>query len=381
MWRFCVLVAAAALIVTSRAQYLDQHTDESNSFRNMLQGNIWQSWRAGWASQVSHVEILMGSRFPCETMSGTLMVRRGIPASMADALDATKAVSTQSVASICESTDATAECANNDCVAWHSFELQTPVSVDAGETLTFILTDMVSADLTRTARVGVSPAAENHGGAASLLVSPKYKTKYTQYTFRTRMASDNTNQGASIDEQAADNSADSTSDNTGSSNASALSALGLAGIIVPIVVLGIVIVVVAAMVRMRKNDHYAINPHGLDDATETSYGSQPLPAWSEAGSAVESISLDTLSVGSSHRTILAGPATTRLAEPASKTSTAGRRRHPIYVQSADTDLDDTVSRDTWATTSVHTTQYYDWGSDANSVAPVVESLAGNEYEV
>lgn len=126
------------------------------------------------------MDVLLGVRYPCESMSGRLTLRRGVPEGAEDAgeMDAADVLAEQKAMSTCPESTAALEggaCANGDCLQWQEFVLDTPVRLVKGEVYSFVLEGFYSADMTRTARVGVSPHSENNGGRSSLLVSPVYK--------------------------------------------------------------------------------------------------------------------------------------------------------------------------------------------------------------
>ena len=119
----------------------------------------------------------MGVRYPCESLKGRLTLRRGVPSSDGSVADASQVLLEQEAMTGCpDSIEALqGACANGDCLRWQEFELAEAVTLAKGEVYSFVLEGFYSADMTRTARVGVSPFSENNGGHSSLVVSPVYK--------------------------------------------------------------------------------------------------------------------------------------------------------------------------------------------------------------
>lgn len=321
------------IAVTVTGQHLDQHTDESASFRNIPMGRMWQTWQAGWSSELTHIDVLMGSRYPCESMNGKLLIKQGQPTDMANAIDEASALLVQDVVTECDSTSLASECENNDCVSWHRFALNTPVPLQEGQTYSFVLSDMVSADLTRTARVGVSPAADNQGGVSSLLISPKYKTKYAQYTFRTHMATTKDAAG--------------TFQNRGESSSEEGSGAVL-GVVIPVVVAMLLIIIAIIVVKKRRSK----NVYAFDG--------------SEGSSEITMTDLDSRSIMSHISATTTAPVDNRSLY-SSRSMVSHRPRHAIHVQSAD--HEDYNSSNTWAdNVSFQTTQFYQDSSSGSDVS-------------
>jgi hypothetical protein len=140
-----------------------------------------QSFTAGRTGDLKAVDILMGVRYPCESLKGRITVRHGVPSTDGDegSMGASTVLLSQDAMTTCpDSVEALqGACANGDCLRWQEFELSETLSLTKGEVYSFVLEGFYSADMTRTARVGVSPFSENNGGHSSLVVSPVYKVR------------------------------------------------------------------------------------------------------------------------------------------------------------------------------------------------------------
>eukprot|EP01147_Barroeca_monosierra_P000275 gene275-3650_t len=241
------LVAKIFLLATIVAPkcdcaYLDEFTDfNPYALRYLPRGTMWQVFSAGWNSQLSELRVYLGMEAQCEQVEAILYIAErehsDIKTVKKEAL-----ASPVSIVMSCENATCVDKIPEKQCAAWQRFILPHPITVTANSRYTFGLEVASSQDYEpRRPVIGVSPRSENHGGKSSLAVSPIFPTQYTQFAFKTLLATSKPRLPG-LNQQTVEPhaSSESTLDELQQEN-SGNSRIGVAGIVVPIFVVLLVI--------------------------------------------------------------------------------------------------------------------------------------------
>ncbi|EGD81430.1 hypothetical protein PTSG_02151 [Salpingoeca rosetta] len=256
----CAALAVLALVMVqmassaSAALYLGDSTDfDESALRYLPQGNMWQTFTAGWTSELGQVSVYLGTEDHCVESTATLYVAEGTPSSF----QAVKNNAIGQPITITTTCDDDVVCVDKEpskqCASWQRFLLETPITLQRDATYAFAI-EVEPSDYNLLPVIGVSPSSKNHGGASSLAVSPLYKTRYAQYTFQTYVT--NSNPGsANLDEQTVSSTESPDATNVGDSSNDSRnnkSGVGVAGIVVPVVLVIVVVVAIAFVVVQRR---------------------------------------------------------------------------------------------------------------------------------
>eukprot|EP00043_Microstomoeca_roanoka_P001233 m.31675 g.31675 ORF g.31675 m.31675 type:complete len:348 (-) comp10707_c0_seq1:92-1135(-) len=250
-----VAAMAVALMGTQRsaATFIDDFTElDTQALRYLPQGHMWQSFNTSWESTLAEIRVYLGTQSPCSPTKSTLYLAAGVIRTF-EAVKSSALTSVEVVTS-CESATCVVKNPYSQCAAWQTFTLSTPIAVSAEQAYTFAI-DVEPDDYELLPVMGVSPAAENHGGPSSLPRTTMFTTKYAQYTFQTYMTSARPN-GDDLDQQTVvpTSQEPATTDFVEDSNSSnkQTTKIGVAGIVVPVVVVLVIICSVAFIVVQRR---------------------------------------------------------------------------------------------------------------------------------
>jgi len=275
-----VVVSASPTAATEDLNMDDFTEFDESALRLLTQGTMWQGFTAGWTSELGKISVYLGTEEECAPATATLFLAKG----EYEQVQAVREHQLMDPVVITTTCDASVVCIpkqpSPQCASWQDFVFDSPIPVQEGTNYTFAL-EVEPSNYNHLPVVGVSPDAANHGGSSSLARSPLFKTRYTQYTFRSFMTSPKPSDGEfgqqTVDpsESPSDTTAsESNGDNTDANNGS--SGVGVAGIVVPVVVVLVLVAVVVFVVVQRRrwsrekiidgSQLYALGPMGDDDS-------------------------------------------------------------------------------------------------------------------